>query len=95
MRRGIIVLTAMNMISANLNSLAHNASIWQGIRLAKTRGESKSINSLQGPAVIISSSGMMTVGRILHHLRQRLPDPKNTIILGGFSAPWDPRENLG
>jgi metallo-beta-lactamase family protein len=57
------------------------------IRLAKTRGESKSINSLKGPAVIISSSGMMTGGRILHHLQQRLPDPKNTIILGGFSAP--------
>jgi metallo-beta-lactamase family protein len=49
--------------------------------------ESKSINQTKGPAVIISSSGMMTGGRILHHLRQRLPDPRNTIIIGGYQAP--------
>jgi metallo-beta-lactamase family protein len=36
--------------------------------------------------VIIASSGMMTGGRILHHLEQRLPDPVNTIGLGGFMA---------
>jgi metallo-beta-lactamase family protein len=36
--------------------------------------------------MIISSSGMMTGGRIVHHLRQRLPDSRNTIILGGFQA---------
>jgi metallo-beta-lactamase family protein len=47
---------------------------------------SKAVNKLQGPAVIISSSGMMTGGRILHHLRHRLPDPRSTIVLGGFMA---------
>jgi metallo-beta-lactamase family protein len=36
--------------------------------------------------VIISSSGMMTAGRILHHLKQRLPNPSNTVVLGGFMA---------
>jgi metallo-beta-lactamase family protein len=41
---------------------------------------------VKGPAVIISASGMMTGGRILHHLKNRLPDPKNTILLGGFMA---------
>ena len=46
----------------------------------------KRINSVRGPAVIISSSGMMTGGRILHHLRQRLPEARNTIVLGGFMA---------
>ncbi len=56
------------------------------VKLAKTMAESKQINSLKGPAVIISSSGMMTGGRILHHLRQRLPDARNTIVLGGFMA---------
>src|SRR5207245_290899 len=56
------------------------------VRLTPTVAESKQINSVKGPAVIISSSGMMTGGRILHHLRQRLPDERNTIVLGGFMA---------
>ena len=56
------------------------------VHLTPSVGESKQINSVKGPAVIISSSGMMTGGRILHHLRQRLPDPHNTVVLGGFMA---------
>lgn len=56
------------------------------VQLARTAEESKRINALKGPGVIISSSGMMTGGRILHHLRQRLPDERNTIVLGGFMA---------
>ena len=39
------------------------------------------------PSVIISSSGMVTGGRILHHLAQRLPDPRNLILFIGFKAP--------
>jgi metallo-beta-lactamase family protein len=54
--------------------------------LCRTTNESKAINGVDGPAVIISSSGMMTGGRILHHLRRRLPSRKNTIVLGGFMA---------
>ena len=38
-------------------------------------------------SIIISSSGMVTGGRILHHLAQRLPDPKNTVLFIGFQAP--------
>ena len=38
------------------------------------------------PAIIISSSGMATAGRILNHLEKRLPNPKNTILLIGFQA---------
>ena len=56
------------------------------IHLASTTDESKQLNKVNGPAVIISSAGMMTGGRILHHLRQRLPDARNTILLGGFMA---------
>ena len=56
------------------------------IKLARTVGESRQINKIKGPGVIISSSGMMTGGRILHHLRQRLPDPINTVVIGGFMA---------
>lgn len=56
------------------------------VKFCRSVQESKRINSVKGPAVIISASGMMTGGRILHHLRTRLPDPKNTILLGGFMA---------
>lgn len=41
---------------------------------------------MRGPAIIISSSGMATGGRILHHLAQRLPDPRTTVLLVGFQA---------
>jgi metallo-beta-lactamase family protein len=58
----------------------------RNVRLARTVAESRRINEVQGPAVIISSSGMMTGGRILHHLKQRLPYERNTIVLGGFMA---------
>jgi metallo-beta-lactamase family protein len=48
--------------------------------------ESKALNSFQGPGILISSSGMLTGGRILHHLKRLLPDPRNTIALVGYQA---------
>jgi len=60
---------------------------WPGFNFASTSDESKKINEVHYPAVIISSSGMVTGGRILHHLAQRLPDPKNTVLFIGFQAP--------
>lgn len=65
---------------------AHPALAGHKVILARTTAESKSINQVKGPAVIISSSGMMTGGRIVHHLQQRLPNPKNTIVIGGYQA---------
>lgn len=58
----------------------------RAVHLARTTAESKRLNEVRGPAVIISSAGMMTGGRILHHLERRLPDERNTIVLGGFMA---------
>jgi metallo-beta-lactamase family protein len=60
---------------------------WQGFTFAQTAEDSKKINDCKFPCVIISSSGMVTGGRIQHHLIQRLPDPKNTVIFIGFQAP--------
>jgi metallo-beta-lactamase family protein len=60
---------------------------WSGLTFAQTAEESKKINDYKAPCIIISSSGMVTGGRILHHLAQRLPDPKNTVIFIGFQAP--------
>ena len=52
----------------------------------RTPDHSKAINKLNGPLVIISASGMATGGGVLHHLKQRLPDPSNTVLLSGPSA---------
>jgi metallo-beta-lactamase family protein len=54
--------------------------------LARTVNESRRINDVPGPALIISSSGMATGGRVLHHLRQRLPLPETTVLLVGYQA---------
>jgi metallo-beta-lactamase family protein len=59
---------------------------WLGFTFALTPEESKKINDSKYPSIIISSSGMVTGGRIQHHLAQRLPDPKNTVIFIGFQA---------
>ena len=60
---------------------------WTGFTLAVTPEESKKINQVAYPCIIVSSSGMATGGRILHHLALRLPDPKNTVLFIGFQAP--------
>lgn len=48
--------------------------------------ESKELNKQSGPMIIISASGMLTGGRILHHLQAFGDDPNNTIVLAGFQA---------
>jgi metallo-beta-lactamase family protein len=65
---------------------AHPALAGRKVILARSSGESRAINQVQNSAVIIASSGMMTGGRIVHHLQQRLPNPQNTIVLGGYQA---------
>ncbi|MGB1779101.1 MAG: MBL fold metallo-hydrolase RNA specificity domain-containing protein [Longimicrobiales bacterium] len=49
--------------------------------------ESKQLNASRLPMVIISASGMCEAGRILHHLRNNIEDPKNTVMIVGFCAP--------
>jgi len=60
---------------------------WPGFTFAETAEESKKINGVLTPSIIISSSGMVTGGRIMHHLAQRLPEPKNLVLFIGFQAP--------
>jgi metallo-beta-lactamase family protein len=60
---------------------------WPGFTFALTAEQSKKINESHYPSIIVSSSGMVTGGRILHHMAQRLPDPKNLVIFIGFQAP--------
>jgi metallo-beta-lactamase family protein len=51
-----------------------------------TVDESKALNSFMGPGILISSSGMLAGGRILHHLKRLLPDARNTVALVGYQA---------
>ena len=53
---------------------------------ASSRQESKKLNDARGARVIISASGMMTGGRILHHALRLVPDPETTLVFVGFQA---------
>jgi metallo-beta-lactamase family protein len=56
------------------------------LTLHRSVEESIRLNGLKGPRIIIASSGMMTGGRVLHHLRRLAPDRKNLIVLSGYQA---------
>jgi metallo-beta-lactamase family protein len=56
------------------------------IHFYKERNESKRLNRLKGPGIIISASGMLSGGRILHHMINRLPSTNATVVLVGFMA---------
>jgi metallo-beta-lactamase family protein len=53
---------------------------------ASSRDESKKVNDMRGPRIIISASGMMTGGRVLHHAVRILPQENATVIFVGFQA---------
>jgi metallo-beta-lactamase family protein len=59
---------------------AHN------VNYMRTVDDSKKINNVKTPAIIISASGMATGGRVLHHIARLAPDRKNAILLAGFQA---------
>ena len=48
--------------------------------------ESKALNDIRGPFIVISASGMCEAGRILHHLKNNIENPRNTILITGFQA---------
>lgn len=54
------------------------------LRIVRSHEESKSLNELKGNAIILSASGMMTGGRILHHLYHRLPRKEDSLLIVGF-----------
>jgi metallo-beta-lactamase family protein len=59
---------------------------FEGVRYIRNVSESKALNDLTKPAVIISASGMCEAGRILHHLKNNITDPRNTILFVGYQA---------
>jgi metallo-beta-lactamase family protein len=56
------------------------------LQYVRDAAESKKLNDLHGPMVIISASGMCEQGRILHHLWNNIEDPRNTVLITGFQA---------
>lgn len=71
------------------------ASLTPGdVHLSRSADDSKAINAHDGPGVIIAASGMMNGGRILHHLKQRLPLAETTVLLAGFQAKGTRGRNL-
>ncbi|MCP5118146.1 MAG: MBL fold metallo-hydrolase [bacterium] len=71
-----------------------NQFLWDGsdpfgfdrLRYVRDVQESKALNDYHGPFIVISASGMCEVGRILHHLRNNIEDPRNTVLITGFQA---------
>jgi metallo-beta-lactamase family protein len=56
------------------------------VRYLRTGDESRSLNAWRGPCVIIAASGMCESGRIVHHLKHHLSDPRNLVLIPGFQA---------
>ena len=73
-------------LKAGTEEMSANASSLQAVHVMRSPEESKQINNVHTPAIIISASGMATGGRVLHHLTQRLPDARNCVLLAGFQA---------
>ena len=58
----------------------------RNVHMHRSVAQSIALNDFNGPGVIISSSGMLHAGRVLHHLKRLLPDPRNTVALIGYQA---------
>lgn len=60
--------------------------VFDSVTYTRTVEQSKSIDYMQGPSIIIAGSGMATGGRVLHHFKHFIGNPKNTILFVGFQA---------
>lgn len=64
---------------------------FENLTLIRKVNDSMKLNSMDQPAIIISASGMCEAGRVLHHLRNNIEDPRNTVLFVGYCA----EETLG
>lgn len=72
-----------------LNSAFHGSAepfLPRGFEVSSTSDDSLLACMRPGPMIVISASGMLSGGRILHHLKRRLPDAKNTVMFTGYQA---------
>lgn len=57
------------------------------VRFSRSLDQSKELNQVEGPGIIVSASGMLTGGRVLHHLARLGPAKRNTVLFVGYQAP--------
>ena len=67
-------------------SRAHNPFQFSLVRYSETVDDSKALSGTPGPMIIMAGSGMCEAGRIRHHLKNELPDPRNTVVAVGYMA---------
>ena len=65
----------------------HPALDFKGLTYVSSVEECKKLNDMDEPMVIISASGMAETGRILHHLKNNIENPRNTVLIVGWQAP--------
>ncbi len=70
------------------------ADMFHVAEFIRSEEASRALNTNDGPAIILAGSGMATGGRVVHHLKTLLPDPRNTVLLAGFQAPGTRGEAL-
>jgi metallo-beta-lactamase family protein len=70
-----------------LDTSSRSPFSFPGIRFVREVEESKAINDLRGPAIILSASGMCETGRILHHLKNNIEKTQNAVVIVGWQAP--------
>jgi metallo-beta-lactamase family protein len=68
------------------NKASHDPFGFEGLKYTRSVDESKELNFLREPAIVISASGMCESGRIQHHLVNNIEDPRNTVLIAGFQA---------
>jgi metallo-beta-lactamase family protein len=68
-------------------SKGEDAFGWKRLRYIQTVQESKALNDLKMPFMVMSASGMCEAGRILHHLKNGIEDPRNLVLITGYQAP--------
>lgn len=77
-----------NLHAFNLEDIDPKGRVFNGkhVFLHRKRKSSKELNHLKGPAIIMSASGMLAGGRILHHLLNRLDKPETVLLIAGYMA---------
>lgn len=60
---------------------------FNGVKFVRDAKDSMALNHFSDPCIILSASGMCEAGRVLHHLKHRLPDPRNRVLMVGWQAP--------
>lgn len=61
-------------------------TLFNGVKIINTEEDSRALNRLHYPSIIVAASGMATGGRVVHHLKALAPDARNSIVFAGFQA---------